>query len=54
MSACRQSGKPFRTMFMSIPFVYVHACCRRNKQTAISLMIFFCIVIDEEIDKDGK
>lgn len=26
MSAWRHSGKPFSTEFMSIPFVYVHAC----------------------------
>jgi len=28
MSAWRHSGNPFSTLFMSIPFVYVQACCK--------------------------
>lgn len=27
MSACKHSGNPLSTLFMSMPLVYVHACC---------------------------
>ena len=36
MSAWRQSGKPFSTIFMSIPFVYVQACWNINDALGIS------------------
>lgn len=32
MSACKHSGKPFSTEFMSIPFVYVHACWKYSSK----------------------
>lgn len=30
ISACKHSGKPLRTEFMSMPFVYVQACWKKN------------------------
>lgn len=32
MSACRHSGNPFSTEFISIPFVYVHACWKYSSK----------------------
>lgn len=29
MSACKHSGKPLSTEFISMPFVYVQACCKK-------------------------
>ena len=35
-STCRQSGNPLRTMFMSIPFVYVQACWKYSSSRCFS------------------